>query len=67
MIYEREQHDGQVMSHYWIGTGGWANYPEIPDGWAMPLSEARAATPAGLSQSVLASCQHRIAIARSAQ
>jgi hypothetical protein len=21
MIYEREQHDGQVMSHYWIGTG----------------------------------------------
>jgi hypothetical protein len=32
--------------------------------WAMPpLREARAATPSGLSQSSLASCQHRIAIA----
>jgi hypothetical protein len=29
---------------------------------AMP--SARAATPSGLSQSALASCQHRIAIAR---
>jgi hypothetical protein len=54
MTYEREQHDGQVMSHYWIGNG------------VRAIASHRAATPTGLSR-FASSCQHRIAIARGGQ